>query len=161
MSNRIVFQDKSLYRVVFVLKPIIGALIIAVFAYLYFQEGFVIGIWSIAGPLLGLALIIEGLITKSVKQIKLLESESAVEITILSFQGEKVEIMELSKLKVELTTENGKKNETRGRLKMNISKRNKFKYELKSKLFLSNNQSIINTYYELKELASVHKNSKN
>ncbi len=139
-----------------IIKLLLGISLLSFFVYLFKNEIFP-DIWTFAGPLLSLALIINGLTSSKIKEINVHNSQEMIEIIKESLYSTKTKMINFQSLKSELKSENAKKIFTLIiKLRLIISENDKEIEELNSNLFSLNNDKLTKLHSDLK---TVYKNS--
>jgi hypothetical protein len=138
-------------KTLFILELISGTIILTFFIYLIKNEIYP-HIWTFAGPLLGLALIITGLTSSKITEINVYYTEQLIEIKKESLFSIKNLKINLENLKSELKTGNGKKNNIISNLRLVIIDSKKEIDELKSNFLGFNNSKLRKLHSELKEI---------
>ncbi|MEW4924575.1 hypothetical protein [Algibacter sp. 2305UL17-15] len=149
---------KNIYKHNFPIKGLLlmnlllGISLLSFFAYLFKNEIFP-DIWTFAGPLLGLAMVINGLTSSKVREINVHTSLEMVEIIKESVFATKAKKVKLQSLKSELKSENGKKLFTLiVKLRLIILENDKEVEEISSNLFSLNNNKLVKLHSDLKTL---------
>tara|TARA_R110000868_G_scaffold410616_1_gene699257 strand:+ start:71 stop:535 length:465 start_codon:yes stop_codon:yes gene_type:complete len=133
-------------------KLILGISLLSFFGYLFKNEIYP-DIWTFAGPLLSLALIINGLTSSSISEINVHSTQNMIEIVKESLYSTKTKKINFQSLKSELKSENAKKLFTLIiKLRLIISENDKEVEELNSNLFSLNNAKLTKLHSNLKEL---------
>ncbi len=147
-----IYQYNTPIKFFLIIKLIIGICLLSLFAYLFNNEIFP-DIWTFAGPLLGLALIINGLTSSTISEINVHNSLKKIEIVKESLFATKSREVSFYSLKSELKSENAKKMFTLiVKLRVVISENEKEIEELGSNLFSLNNSKLTKLHSDLKKL---------
>ncbi len=145
------YENKIPLKALYIIELIIGLILLLVFVFL-FKNHIYLDIWTFAGPLLGIALIIAGLTGVKIKEINHNLSNKSIEINIESLFKLKSKQIDCSQMAVELKTANGKKNSLIPKLKLIFLEKNKEIEKLESGFLSMNNGKIRKLYSELKSI---------
>jgi len=148
------YINKTPLRLLFIFKVLIGSLILYIFIDL-FLIGIYLEIWTIAGPLLGLGLVINGLIGKKIKEINLKGPEKILETERLNLFGSRIRKVDIHKKTAELKTGNNKKKSIITKLRLVISESNEEIEEIKSNFLSINNKKLRMLYSDLKDISKI------
>jgi hypothetical protein len=158
--NKVVFYKNQIpLRPLFVFEIIIGFILITFFIYLFSIEIYP-DIWTIAGPLLGLAIFATGLTGSEIKEIYLDSSSKKIEIRRESLFKTKMAFIDPFKMTVELKTANGKKNSLIPKIKLVILESENEIEKIESGFLSMNNHKIKKLYIDLKSISKITKHNK-
>lgn len=139
------------FKALFFLKLLIGLFLISFFLIQIKNEVYY-EIMSIAGPLLGIALIINGLSGRKIKEINLNTTNKCIEIKRESIFKTKIKEIDSNKMAIELKTANGKKNSLIPKIRLIILENDKEIEMLESDILSLNNEKIEKLYSDLKAI---------
>ncbi len=149
MTN--LYINKFPARAIFVVEIIIGSILLYFFLNLIRNEIY-LDIWTFAGPLLALAMIITGLTGSKINEINYNLTNNYIEIRKESFYKVIIKRLDASKMNLELKTVDGKKNSVILKLRLVILDSDKQIEVLESGFLALNNSKIKKLYIELKEI---------
>ncbi|WP_130736507.1 hypothetical protein [Flavobacterium sp. J27] len=139
-------------RLLFFIELISGTVILTFFMYL-FKNDIYPNMWSFAGPLLSIALIINGLTSFKINEINSNTAQQYIEINKESLFSSKSIKIKFKNLKTELKTGNGKKKSIIPKLRVIILDSDKEMEELNSNFLGFNNSQLRKLYSSLKDIA--------
>lgn len=154
MKLKNLYINKIQSRFLFALKFLIGSIILYIFIE-FFQKEIYLDIWTFIGPLFGLGLIINGLTGSKIREINYNISDNNLEIVKISVYGSKVKKINISKMKAELKTGDGKKKGLIIKLRLIILDAGKEIEEINSNFLSINNEKIKKLYSKLKDITKV------
>jgi hypothetical protein len=149
------YQKDSSIRLIFILKSILGLIIIVGCVYIIaFYDGFPIIVYI--APLLGLALVISSLTDKKIFEITLNTKDQLITINKLSLFGVKARKIKIQNLSVELKSDNARKHyHAITKLRLVILDSGKEVEEIKGRAFEIDNEIIEKLYYRLKKESEI------
>lgn len=151
MKTENLYINKTPLRALFIFELIVGLILLCVFLILFINEIY-LDIWSFAGPLFGLALIITGLTGSKIKEINLNSSAKFIEVKRESLFMSRTKQINSNNLRIELKTANGKKHSLIPKLRIVILDTDREIEELKSGFLSMNNAKIKKLYNSLKSI---------
>ena len=138
-------------KLLFVLELVCGTILLSVFAYLFKNDIYLNG-WSIAGPLLGIGLVITGLTSSKIKDISFNNAQQCLEINKESlFVSDCIKI-KLNHLSTALKTTNGKKSGLNVKLKLVFIDGDDEVVEIHSNFLGANNKKLKKLHAYIKEV---------
>jgi|GEM_PF-3925054 len=149
LKNEILYINKLPLRFLFFSQVIIGFLLLILFVFLLIS-GIYLDIWTFAGPLLGLAMLITGLTVSKIKNINVESTNQNIVINKESLFKKDVIRIKPSELKVELKAANGKKEIFLIKIKIVIYKNENEVEKIESGFLSLNNSKIQRLYEDLK-----------
>lgn len=141
-------------RHLFLFKLIIGSILISTFIFFLINEIY-LGIWTFAGPLLGLAMFVNGLTGSKIKKISFSSSNNSIQIDRESLFKSNSKQIGLNRITVELKTTNGKKNSFIPKIQLLMLDNDKEFDNLESNFLSMNNTEINYLYNELKAIKTI------
>lgn len=148
---RNLYHNKTPFKAIYILEVCVGTCLLAGCAFLILNEIY-LDIWTYAGPLLGLALVITGLTSSKIKEVNLNVPELTIEISKESLFKSSITHVKVENLRVELKTANGKKKGLILKLRLVVLDLDKEVDELQSNFLSMNNPKIKRLYADLKEI---------
>lgn len=152
-NNYQLYYNKTHFKLYFLVKLFIGSSILY-YMIILLQQEVVLGVWSFALPLLGLALIITSLSEARVKQIEVNSITKELVVTKETIFRTMVQHIDLFRFSVTLHSDKSKKIDLFQRVKLSIIENTKEVLELKSTFLGTNSLSIRLLYRDLKEIQS-------
>lgn len=153
------YNNKTPLRLLFFFEVIIGSILLFVFIYFFINEIY-LDIWTIAGPLLGIAIFITGLTGSKIKEISLNSLNKSLVIKRESLFKTTITLIDPYKMTVELKTANGKKNSLIPKLKLIILDNGKEIGNMESEFLSLNNSKIKKLYKDLKSIVKITNTNK-
>jgi len=163
MHKEILYENKKNLKIFLILELIIGLLLPSLFIY-FFKSEIYIGLFTIAGPLLGVALINSALKDSKIKEINFNQSKNCIEIKKQSLMDLTTKEVDLTNFTTDLRTTDKPED---SQFIIKIGKKIKLvifdlgeEIETMESGFLStNNSKIINLYNGLKAIHKDHNNT--
>ena len=151
MEQSTLYINRIPFKTIFVIEVISGSFLLSFFIILFRNEIY-LDVWTFAGPLLGIALILNGLFGSKIKEINVYSTNRCIEIKKETIFKTKIKKLDICKMTVELKTANGKKNSLIPKLRLIILDTDKEIEELKSGFLSMNNEKIEKLFTDLKAI---------
>ena len=140
-------------RILLIFQLTIGIVLMVYFIYLFKNEIYP-DLWTFAGPLLSLSLIVNSITGAHIKNINLIATSGEIEINKVKLTSISSRRISIDSLKPELKSPNARGLFTTFlKLRLEILENGKIVEEIKSNLFSMNNEKLKEAYGKLKELS--------
>lgn len=154
MERVVLYYNNIPLRFLFLLEVILGSILVFLFTYLFICEIY-LDVWTFAGPLLGLAILITGLTSSKIKDVNIQSSNKSIIINRESLFKRKVIQINPYQMTVELKTANGKKYSLIPQLILVILINKKEIEKLESGFLSMNNSKIKKLHKDLKSIIEI------
>lgn len=145
------YYNKAPFRLILIIQFLAGLATLCVFTFLFYSN-IILGIWTFAGPMLGLAMVSSSLTKTVITKITHNKTTDKFEVLRTNIFRSKKLLIDHSTFHVELKAINPGKFSFPSKIRLVIYNSNDELCELKSDILTFNNDKIIEAYSKIKWL---------